>query len=486
MDVRHVDVCIVGAGFAGLAAAHALRKAAGTSSTPSIVVLEARDRVGGRAWNRPASDDSIISAGGTWIGKNQSRMLDLVKQVQLSVYPQYGVDPDDPDDIVATIEGTPAIIFRLDGVNHRYTGLFAPIGLDALAAVGLALEQLQGIAATVPIDRPWEAPNALALDSQTLGEWIASELNVPFEKARMLLHTTMTTLFSGDPSEVSLLGSMLLAKGGGKDGFSYYINSSLTEQFLVDGGAPEIARRMGDRLGDALQLSTPVRRIIRNEDYLTVVSDRVTVQAKYVIVAAPPFVASQIEYDPPLPGAHSQLMKKFLPGAVWKFVGIYDTPFWRDDGLTGQSTAPQSLIPVSVDASPRTPGDGSKPRGELMCFATGAAAVTLERMGAEKRKETVLHELALRFGPKAAHPRGYSETNWSTEQWSLGGMMGHLPTGVLTSYGVALHEPVGHLYWAGTERATEMHGLMEGAVRSGEKAAQDVLQALTVGQAVAA
>ena len=293
-----------------------------------------------------------------------------------------------------------------------------------------------------------------------------------------MLRASMSTLFSGDPNEVSLLGSLLLALGGGQDGFQYYINSSITEMYLVDGGAPEVTRRLGDDLGDALRLSSAVRRIARSDDGVTVFSDAVTVRAKYAIVTAPPIVASQIEYVPPLPAAHSQLMRKMPPGAIWKFVTVYDKPFWRDMGLSGQTTAPQSPVPVSIEASPQSPDDGSSPRGELASFAVGRHAIELERMGCEKRKETCLHELALRLGEPAAHPIGYSETNWATEQWSLGGMMGHFPPGVLTAYGSALHEPAGRIYWAGGERATLMHGLMEGAVRSGEQAAQDVTEEL--------
>jgi monoamine oxidase len=477
MEYRTVDVCIVGAGFAGLAAAHYLLDNAPLSD---VLVLEARDRAGGRVWNKPASDGTIVSAGGTWIGRDQHRMLDLVRKVGLKVYPQYegDVDPDDPDDPLNPFDHGGETILRLDGINQRYKGLWAPIGIDALASLGLALEQLQAIAKTVPMDKPWQAPDAHSLDQQTLGEWLSSSLNVPFEKAQILLRASMSTLFACDPAEVSLLGSMLLARGGGKDGFQYYIDSSITEQWLVDGGAPEVARRLGELLGDTLRLSTPVRRILRTDDGVEVFSDHIAVRAKHVIVAAPPIVASQIEYDPPLPGAHSQLLRKMPPGAIWKFVAVYDKPFWRAKGLTGQTTAPQSLVPVSIDASPKTPDDGSDPKGELACFAIGKAAIELERMSAEDRQRTVLHELALRLGDEAANPIGYSETNWSTEQWTLGGMMAHFTTGVLTSYGVALHEPVGRIYWAGTERATEMHGLMEGAVRSGEKTASDVARAL--------
>lgn len=480
MEYREVDVCVVGAGFAGLAAATYLLDARRSANPPSVAVLEARDRVGGRVWNRPASDGTIVSAGGTWIGKNQDRMLALVDQVGLTVYPQYvgAVDPCDPDDPLNPDDHGAEIIFYLDGIKQRYKGLFAPIGLDALASLGLALEQLNDIAARVPIDRPWEAHDADELDAQTLGEWIASSLNVPFEKARILLRATMSTLFSGDPSEVSLLGSMLLACGGGEDGFNYYIDSGITEQYLVDGGAPEIACRLGERLGDALRCSAPVRRIMRADDHVEIIADGITVRAQYVIVTAPPIVAAQIEYDPPLPIAHSHLMRKMPPGAIWKFILVYDEPHWWKHGLSGQSTAPQSLVPVSIDASEKPPADGSLPKGVMVCFAVGKSAIVLEQMTPEERQARVVSELALRFGDDVTNPIGYSETNWAAEQWSLGGMMAHFPPGVLTTFGSALHEPAGRIYWAGTERAKLMHGLMEGAVRSGEEAAQQVLQVL--------
>src|SRR5215469_7603784 len=486
MEYRDVDVCIVGAGFAGLAAARFLLDPKNSTNPPTVAVLEARDRVGGRVWNRPASDGTIVSAGGTWIGRNQDRMLDLVKEVGLTVYDQYigDVDPEDPDDPLNPFDHGAECIFRLDGKNHRYKGTFVPIGDEALASLGLGFEQLQAVAKNVNIDKPWETPNAHTLDSQTLGEWIDSPDNVPFEKARMMLRASLTTLFSGDPDAVSLLSSMLLARGGDweehGDGFMYYVDSTITEMWMVDQGAPEIADRMGKALGTALHTTTPVRKIARDDDGVVIYSDAVTVRAKYAIVAAPPVAASQIEYDPPLPTAHSQLLHKMSPGAIWKFITVYDTAFWRDKWMTGQTTAPQSVIPVTVDACPKPLKVGDPPPyGELAFFATGKDAVALEQMSPEERKEMLMRELVERFeDDRAGNPRGYLEINWTTEQWTFGGMFGALPPGALTAFGSALHEPVGRIYWAGTERAKAMHGLMEGAVRSGEEIARNVLEAL--------
>lgn len=481
MEYRDVDVCVVGAGFAGLAAARHLRHQA---NPPSIAVLEARDRVGGRVWNRPASDGTIVSAGGTWIGKGQCRMKKLAGEVGLQLYDQYVgyPDPKDPEDPLNPLDFTAEAIFRLDGQNQRYKGLYAPIGLEALASVGLAFEQLKAITKEVRdhVDEPWKTPNAHALDSQTLGEWIDSPDNVPFEKARILLRASLTTIFTGDPNAVSLLSSMLLACGGGEEGFNYYIDTSFTETHLVDQGAPEIARRMGVELGDALHLSTPVRQIVHSAGGVVVFSDHVTVRAKYVIVAMPPAVASQIQFDPPLPTAHTQLMRKMTPNAVWKFVAVYDTAFWRDNGLSGQTTAPQSLVPVTIDACPMPLEEGDDPPyGELAFFATGKDAVTLEQISREERKKLLMRELVERFDdPQAGHPRGFSETNWTTEQWSFGGMYSTCAPGALSAFGMGLREPVGRIYWASAERATLMHGLMEGAVRSGEEQADAILKTL--------
>ena len=473
MEHREAEVCVVGAGFAGLAAARLLIK-----EGKSVVVLEARDRVGGRVWNKAADDGTVVSVGGTWLGKGQERLFALVSEVGLTPYPQYvgDVDPDDPEDPLDPFDNAAENILRIDGVNHRYKGMYAPVGFEGLATIGLAFEQLNEIAQTVPIDTPWEAPDALKLDEQTLGGWITSGLNVPVEKAQVLVRMALSLLFSCDPAEVSLLGSMTLACGGGKDGFQYYANANLTETHLVhDGGTPEVARRLGVALGDALRMSAPVRRINHDDDGVEVIADEITVRAKYVIVTAPPIVAAQIEYNPPLPVRHGQLMRKMPPGAIMRFIAIYETPFWRAKGLSGMSAAPASPVIVSIDQSPKTPEDGSLPKGILSCYAVGKKAIELAEMDAEARKELVLGELASRLGDEAAKPTGYVEADWSAEQWSQGGMIGHLPTGVLTTYGSVLHEPAGRIYFAGSERAKLMNGLIEGAVRSGEEAASEVI-----------
>lgn len=447
MERLRTDYCVVGAGFAGLSAARRLR-----DRGKSVALLEARDRVGGRVWNRTAADGSVVSVGGTWLGKRQNRMFELCREFGMEVYPQY-----DRGDTV----------MHLDGANRRYRG-YPKLNLFALASLGLAFWQLDRMVKRLPIDEPWKANGAKALDSQTLGAWIGSRLNVPSATARKLLHTTMTTLFCVDPDEVSLLGSMVLARGGGS--FEYFVDSTITETHLVDGGVPELAVRLAAKLGDALHLSSPVRFIKQSSAGVEVISDRLTVDARRVIVAAPPYLASRIEYDPALPPAQTQLLRRMLSGSALRGITIYDEPFWRNDGLSGMSVAPDLPVPVALDQSPRS----GRP-GILSSYMFGPQAVRAAALDPAERRDIWLRALAARYGSKALSPRAHLETDWAAQEWSLGGMIAHFAPGVLTNFGQALREPAGRIHWAGTERATEMHGLMEGAVRSGESAADEVV-----------
>jgi monoamine oxidase len=363
------------------------------------------------------------------------------------------------------------VLLDIGGAQHRYSGLIPKFGLNHVAALGLGLWRLDRIVKRVPIETPWNTPGAEKLDSISLADWMTNPMNVPSKKAQALLLVGMSTFFCVDPSEVSLLGSMVLAAGGG--GFQYYADTKQTETHLIDGGSPELAVRMASPLGDRVRLSRPVRSIRQADDFVEVTADGAKVKARRVIVASPPVLANKLEFDPPLPPTHANLLRRYIPGSVIKTIVSYDEPFWRNDGLTGETVAPESFVPISIDQSPL----GASP-GVLTSFSVAPKVLALAGLPAKERREAWLKELAKRLGPKALSPSAYLETDWSTEPWSLGGMIAHLPTGAVTSYGSAIRQPVGNVYWAGSERATELHGLMEGAVRSGERTAEEILDTL--------
>jgi monoamine oxidase len=149
---------------------------------------------------------------------------------------------------------------------------------------------------------------------------------------------------------------------------------------------------------------------------------------------------------------------------------IYDEPFWRADGLSGQSAAPGTPATLTIDACTDTGNPG------IMCVITeGVAARRLTRLDEAERRSLVLRQLEDRLGSKAADPLEYHEQNWTIERYSGGGMISHTPTGVLTEYGHALRARCGRIHWAGTESSAAMCGWIDGAIRSGERAAAEVV-----------
>jgi monoamine oxidase len=421
------------------------------------VVLEARDRVGGRTWNREMPDGLSVSVGGTWLGVGQDRMFELSDEVGIDTYEQFARG----DRLV-----------RLDETNVRYQGSSVPKKyLVGLGSYALAMRRLGRMADRLPLERPWDTGDAEELDARTLADWMSSRLNVPSRLGRELMHMTMRVLFCTDPAELSVLGALVLAGGGqGHGGFDYYADSSLTETHLLDGGPPAVADRIAADLGDAVQLDRPVRGITHHDHGVEVHADDLVVAAEHAVVATPPALAARIAFEPRLPPAHQHLLLRMVPGAAIRVITTYREPFWREDGLCGESADPRSPVVITIDQCPK----GGTP-GVLSSYAFGPPALHLATLPADRRRAAWLAELVERFGPAAGEPTGYLETDWSAEEWSLGGMISHFPPGALTTYGSALRAPVGRIHWAGAERATEMHGLIEGAVRSGERAAAEVL-----------
>lgn len=241
------------------------------------------------------------------------------------------------------------------------------------------------------------------------------------------------------------------------------------------GGIGAISSAMVAELADSLHLSQPVHRIEQDADGVTVRADRMTVRARCVVVAVPLVIANQISYEPMLPVDRTFLQQRVPSGAVFKINIVYDEPFWRADGLTGQSAAPNTPAPVTIEACT----DRDRP-GVMCVIVEGPLAREACRLDESERRAAVLAELVKRFGDKAASPEHYIEQNWTVERYSGGGMIGHTGTGVLTEFGHALREPCGRIHWAGTESSAVMCGWIDGAIRSGERAAGEVLAAESV------
>jgi monoamine oxidase len=285
-----------------------------------------------------------------------------------------------------------------------------------------------------------------------------------------LLDTAISGCYTSAASEVSMLFVLYQMASGGGPSFVLGIKDASQDSRIV-GGMGAVYGPMAAEMGDSLHLSQPVRRVDQDADGVTVRSDDMTVRAHRAIVAVPLAIASQILYQPMLSVDRSLLHQRMPSGAIYKINIVYDEPFWRNDGLSGQSAAPGSPAAVTIDASTDTPG-----RGVMCVIVEGPTARRIGELDETERRRTMLAELVGRFGVKAAAPVDYIEQCWTTERYSGGGMISHAPPGVLTQFGHALREPCGRIHWAGTESSAVMCGWVDGAVRSGERAASEVMQ----------
>jgi len=448
-----VDVVVVGAGLAGLTCARSL-----AAHGKDVVVLEARDRVGGRTLNHDLGDGQVVEAGGQFVGPTQDHVLDLAKELGVETF-------------AATVAG--ASVYVHGGRAKRFTGDIPPDYL-ALPDMGLAMARIARLLPQVPVDAPWKAAKAREWDGLTLESWLRR--TGVTSGAVDLVNVFLSSAYGGEARDASLLFSLWYIGTFGNEATPGTLERGIgqaggAQESRFVGGAQLLSLRMAEELDGRVVLSAPVRRVDQAGGRVLVTSDAGSWTCDDVVVAVPPVLASRITWNPLLPPEQDALLTRLPFGTLMKCEAVYDEPFWRQDGLSGMG--------VLRDGSPiRSMFDNTPPSGGpgvLMGFLGGKEWRRWAHRPARERRGAVLRCFAKVVGPRAYDARDYFEQDWTAEEWTRGGPTAVAAPGVLTDFGPWSGRPHGRVRFAGAELSPYWNGFMDGAVRSGRAAAQEVL-----------
>lgn len=446
---RQTEVVIVGAGLSGLAAARSLQQRG-----VDVIVLEASDRVGGRVQSATVHE-THVDLGGTFIGPGQDRIMALAEEVGVRTHDTYDT-------------GASAIRWR--GATRSYQGSVPAIGLVGLIDLARTRRAIEKLAASIPLGHPWAAPDAKSLDAQSLESWLRTRRSG--RASHSLLAVVCKTSWGCEPSEISMLHvAHYVHQCGGLDRM-LDTRGGAQEQHFVE-GSYEIARRVADDLGERLHLSEPVRSVSWTAGSVVVQTPNSTISATRAIIAVPPAVRQRISFSPELPSGHRYLSQRWTAGVLSKAYVTYDTPFWRADGLSGQSISDAGPVFITFDASPE-----DESAGVLLAFIGGDYARQWDPLPEAERRLRVLSCLVDVFGVSARDASGYIDQRWGEESWVGGGPTAAPAPGAVAPYARFLVESVGSIHWAGAEGSDVWAGFMDGAVRAGERAAREAYAAL--------
>jgi monoamine oxidase len=446
------QVIIIGAGFSGIAAAKILHQA----KIP-FLVLEARDRLGGRVYTKQLSDDLYLDFGGQWIGPGQERMYELCQE--------YGVEYSETYD-----QG-----YNLIDINQKvkkFKGLIPKMDIASLINLDFVLKKLERLAKSIPLESPWQHPKALAFDSISLAAFLDS--NCRTNSCKKVVSLACETVFASELNEISLLHSLFYIKSG-RDLNTLINIKDGAQQHRIVGGMQTLIEKMAEPFRASIQFQKAVKKIFRENGNIKILGDGFEFTGKKVIMAVPPPLAAKIDFQPLLSMEKRQLLDRIAMGQVGKCFMVYKKPFWRENGFSGQSFADENSPFQSLfDCSPK---DGSY--GILMGFTIANRAKKYFRESKERRKKLMVEKLTLYFGKGASEPVLYEDFSMTDEVWSRGCYAGLYPTGAWTGFQDAYAKPEDSIYWAGTEASPVWYGYIEGAVRAGEKAAESVIGNLT-------
>jgi putrescine oxidase len=450
------DVVIVGAGAAGLTAATELVRAG-----RDVVVLEARDRVGGRL-HTDVIDGAMLEVGGQWVSPDQDALIETLDELGLETYPRFreGVN----------------IYIGPDGTVKKFEGDIFPVPPATEQEILTLIEKLDALVAEIDPEQPWSHPRAKELDEISFAHWL--ETQTDDEEARENIGMFIAGAMLTKPAHAfSALQALLMAASAGS--FSNLVDADFILDRRVVGGLQLVPIGLAERLGDRVRLNQPVRTIRWQADAapgqaaVVAVTDELEVHAREIVLAVPPILVNRISYEPPLPRRQHQLHQHLSMGFVIKVHAVYETPFWREQGLSGTAFSPWELVHEAYDNSNH--GD---PRGTLVAFVADEAADGVFELSADERKARILESMSHYYGEQAKNPVVYYESDWGSEEWTRGAYAASFDMGGLARYGADLRTPVGPIRFACSDMAGKGYQHVDGAIRMGRLVASQILEEL--------
>jgi monoamine oxidase len=459
---RKVEVAIIGAGLAGLTAAEKL-----LSSGKTVLLIEARHQIGGKVLNRTLKNGGITEVGAEFVGPTQDAVLAMIKELGLSTFPVH----DDGKYLLWRHNK------RTPYAKKLWLDSLPPLSWLATIQLGIAQYRLDSMAAQIDVRMPWNHANAKQWDAITFEDWCKRWASTP--DAKFMMEIVARSVWGAELREMSMLYVLSYLAGAGnetkKGTFERLVSvKNGAQEWRVVGGTGLICERLGKRIGSGnVLLDTPVTKVVSSRDGYRVEWEGGSVIAEQVVVAMPPPNIEKIQFEPALPDMRRNLNQKMRMGQMGKAIAIYEKPFWRSEGLNAQVFPDEGVISLTFDNSPE---DGSF--GALLGFFSGDEMRKVDKMTIEEIKKSVLADLVKFFGPRAAETIDFVVQRWGKEDHLWGGPTAVAPKGVFAKYGAALRDPVDRIHFAGTETSEYWPGYMDGAIRSGQRVASEILDTL--------
>lgn len=445
------EVAVVGGGYAGLAAALALH-----DNGVECLVLEGSDRVGGRVCSERRDDTVVLDHGGQWVGPTQKRLLALAERFGCAMFPTYNT-------------GEHLDLWH-DGTKRRYDGA-GPDGGPGMAGYSALTDRIDEMAHVIDLDDPAATPGLAELDSETVESYLLR--TVDDEDARRRFALAVQGVWSTEPQRISVFHLLFyVASAGGFEQLMETEGCAQERRFLDGAQAP--ARAVAAYLGERVALDTAVRTIEHTADGVRIETSRGALLADRVVVATPPAATLGVRFAPALPVARNRWIERSPMGDVAKMHVVFETPFWRADGLSGQATVfGDRHVGVVFDNSPR-----DADRGILVCFVYGDRLRSWSELSDEDRRAGIIDTLIELFGERAANPIDYTEKIWPQDAWAHGGYAANPTPGTWLEHGAAgWRSRTGRIHWAGSETAGVWNGYIDGAISSGARAADEIMLA---------